>query len=282
MIFLTVSVLLIVSLAFFLVGIILRRGACDTFKNPANDPLFAYIDNFIDLNQVLYPQQIQSTKQRKGNAGKSPIVTKQTLPPFRISEVIEACHQNGSIYEVLRLQSLVSMDDIRAFPKTYGINEKLDNLVSEMTVTPDVEIVNDKTLEELDKLSKSALGTFNADLFTENLQGKITMYSLTGLATRLEVAANSFSAQNEYRARLLNQALMLRTYQSTLVDPMTKNTNELVEMSQSLENNLKFESTSFDRAMTEFKREILQAEAFLKTNGTLVSMFIIRKIRVTS
>ena len=278
MIFLTISVLLIVSLAFFLVGVIFRRAACDTLKNPADDPLFAYVDSFIDLNQVLYPQQIQATKQRKGNAGKSPIVTKQTLPPFRISEVIEACHQNESIYQVLRLQSLVSMDDIRAYPKTYGINEKLDNLVSEMTVTSDVVIVNDQTQEELKRLSNSELKNFNADLFTDNLQGKITMYSLTGLATRLESAANSFSAQNEHRARLLNQALMLRTYQSTLVDPMTKNTNELVEMAQSLENNLKFESSSFEAAMAEFLKEILEAEAFLKENGTLVRLIEVSKI----
>ena len=272
-IFLTISVLLIVSLSFFLIGIVLRRGACDTLKNPSDDPLFEYVDRFIDLNQYLYPQQMQSAKQRKGNVGKSPIIAKQSLPPFRISEVIEACHQNGSIYEVLRLKSIVSMDEIRNYPQTYGINEKLNKLVQDMEITPGVEIVNDKTLTELTRLAESELGNFNADLFTDNLQGKITMYSFAELADQLEVAANSFTAQNELRARLLNQALMLRTYQSTLVDPMTKNTNELIHLAMSLENNLKFNSSSFVNAMKAFKKEILEAQNFLNTNGTHVRYY---------
>lgn len=57
-------------------------------SNRSDEVFQQYIDKVIDLNTVIYPNG-QRTKIR------SPEVK-----PLRISQVIESCHQNHSIYKV--------------------------------------------------------------------------------------------------------------------------------------------------------------------------------------
>lgn len=55
-------------------------------RNPSNDQLFGYIDNVFDLNQFWTP---------------APRSTINNLERFPISELIESCHKNQSIYKVI-------------------------------------------------------------------------------------------------------------------------------------------------------------------------------------
>lgn len=55
-------------------------------RNPTDDQVFSYIDQLVDLNEILYPEPRRAKKRN--------------LEPFRISQIIESCHANQSIYEV--------------------------------------------------------------------------------------------------------------------------------------------------------------------------------------
>lgn len=66
------------------------------FSNPSEDQVFHYVDQAIDLNTVLYANG-QRLKLRREN-----------VEPLRISQVIDSCHRNQSIYRV----SATNFDDL--------------------------------------------------------------------------------------------------------------------------------------------------------------------------
>lgn len=72
----------------------------------------------------------------------------------------------------------------------------------------------------------------------------------------------------EVRTSLRNQALHLRSYQENLVTPMTVQTKEMIELANNLENSLKFNSSSFNEALKNFKDEIREAQRFINEEGT--------------
>lgn len=90
--------------------------------------------------------------------------------------------------------------------------------------------------------------------------------------------ANKISSNPEYsdiRTILKNQALHLRTYQEHLVTPMTEQTKEMLKLSQRLEENLKFNRSSFNVALEGFIKEIKFAQDFINKEGTE----FVRKVR---
>jgi prominin 1 len=173
-IFLTISVLLIICLAFFLIGLVLRRGGCDPLKDPEHDQVFSYIDQFIDLNKHIFRDH-----HRKALHGD-----KKKMDSLRISQVIAACHRNESIFDVLRLGNEVNIDNIREFPKQFEINRKLDELADNVRVSNHIKILNDDARRQLREFSTSQLNSFALYKYDDNLIYNITKYDLKEIANR--------------------------------------------------------------------------------------------------
>lgn len=73
---------------------------------------------------------------------------------------------------------------------------------------------------------------------------------------------------SDVRISLKNQALHLRTYQENWVTPMTEQTTEMLMLTKRLEENLKFNRSSFEVALTDFIKEIRFAQDFINKEGT--------------
>lgn len=256
----TISVLLIICLAFFLSGITLRRGVCDPLKNPENDQVFSYLDKFIDLNKFIFPENQRNTIRE---------VSGDEMEPLRISQVISSCHRNESVFEVLRLGNLLNIDQIQDFPKQFGIDEKLNELADNVQITSQVRILNDDARKQIRELSKSELNNFEAYKYVDNLAENITHYDLNSLADRLKAAADRIpSNSNDIKTKLEVQQLHLRTYQKNLVEPLVTGTNRLLTLSKKLNEKLLFKQVSFEKAITMLIKEIDDAERFLNEQGT--------------
>lgn len=97
--------------------------------------------------------------------------------------------------------------------------------------------------------------------------------------------AEKISKNAEYsdiRTILKNQALHLRTYQEHLVTPMTEQSKEMLTLSRRLEENLKFNRSSFNVALDDFIKEIKFAQNFINKEGTefVRKVCIITRIQV--
>lgn len=91
------------------------------------------------------------------------------------------------------------------------------------------------------------------------------------IADKLKETASKISSNSEYsdiRTILKNQALHLNAYQDNWVTPMTIQTKEMLMLSHRLEENLKFNRSSFRVALNDFIKEIKFAQDFINKDGT--------------
>lgn len=137
-----------------------------------DDPVFRLLDSRFDLNDWLYPT---SRRARIANRQKS-VLAQQTplpaLPPLRISQVIDACQHNQSIYKVIRLESVFEINTLRTLPEQYNISEQLNELIARIQVQ-DLTIWTEAAGEGIAKLRDSALQTYDVDKTLDNVRHSI-------------------------------------------------------------------------------------------------------------
>ncbi|XP_062552385.1 prominin-like protein isoform X5 [Armigeres subalbatus] len=263
-IFLAFSATLIITLVSFLAGSLVRRSVCDSLKQPHDSQLIYYIDTYFNLNKQYQRIGAQSARSKWKQQGSN-----RQLDPITIADVIESCGANNSIYQVLKLSNFYDIQEIRQFPEEYGITRELERLKDEIKV-PEVEILDDQAKTNIGVLRDSRLNDFAAYKFVENLTNNITQNNLNDIANELRKVASQVPSgkdMNEIKVNLKNQALHLSSYQSNLVEPMLRYTNELVNLSTTLDHSLKFGRDSFAEAIDEFLTEIQEAEKYINEYG---------------
>lgn len=129
------------------------------------------IDDYIDLNKMLYPAEQRRLKS-KANGIKSSAVNR-VLEPLRISQMIASCHQNETIYDVLQLRNYFDINTIQDFPAQYGIDQQLNELIANIEVESDIEILNQDAVDGIDKLAQSELKDFQGYKFLDNVSPSI-------------------------------------------------------------------------------------------------------------
>lgn len=95
---------------------------------------------------------------------------------------------------------------------------------------------------------------------------------MTEIANKLRETSDNIPQNSppmsEVRTSLRNQALHLRTYQENLVDPMTEQTIEMIQLTKKLDESFKFGKTTFDEGINSILAEIQVAKEFIDTEAT--------------
>ncbi|XP_050335331.1 prominin-like protein isoform X2 [Bactrocera neohumeralis] len=259
LIFLFMSLIALVTLVHFLIGLIAYRGVCLPLKDPQNDEIFAQFDNSIDLNNVLYPPQ---------NKGKP---TSGGLPPLRISHVITACQRNQTIYEVLHIHNRIDIHEINDYPAQYKINQTLDDLVDGISFDDsDIEILSAEDKQRILNLADSALKNFDSAQYIDNLNDTITKHSLTEIAQELRQTAKKIDKSEDMKdvqVSLRNQALHLETYEQNWVIPMKNQSVELIRLASDLDHSLRYKDRPFHESIPLLVSEIERAQLFFRVDG---------------
>lgn len=212
----------------------------------------------------MFKNNIQSYKTEKSNVIGE-------LPPFRISDVITACKQNKTVYEVLRIENFFSLSDIKDSKEKKRLEAQLDDYVNNLSFTSSIQILQPEDKKKLENLQKSDLVNFDNDKFKDNVNTQITSQSLTELSTKLREAAKNLKGEQQYseiKITLRNSALHLDTYQHNLVEPMTKQARELLDLSTKLDNILRKDGKPFNENMDIIIKELEQAQTFISERGS--------------
>lgn len=120
-----------------------------------------------------------------------------------------------------------------------------------------------------------------SSIIFSQLSEQITHRDLNEIAKKLIDTAEQIAPNSDLSdvgISLRNQALHLRTYQDNLVKPMTEQTKEMLMLSRRLNENLKFNRSSFDVALNEFITDIKNAQNFINKEGTA----FVRKVNADS
>lgn len=216
---------------------------------------------------------------------------------------------------MLNLRNYFDIHEIKSYPGRFGIEAQLQELVESVQVgTIEInvdEAINrlaqsDLNAFDIDKFTDN-VSSFNPkpdhqfsscphffffpfffisfDCFVcvrvnlcLQLNEEITKRDLNTIADKLKETASKISSNSEnsdIRTILKNQALHLNAYQDNLVTPMTIQTKEMLMLSHRLEENLRFNRSSFRVALNDFIKEIKFAQDFINKDGTEY----VRKVR---
>ncbi len=101
---------------------------------------------------------------------------------------------------------------------------------------------------------------------------EITRYNLSLIANRLRQTAVDIPetpALTDVKISLRNQALHLASYQENLVDPMTRQTLEMMQLTTKLDESFKFNRSSFEKGIESILLEIEEAQKFINNTANL-------------
>ncbi|XP_032665117.1 prominin-like protein isoform X6 [Odontomachus brunneus] len=247
-IFLLTSVLMIVTVAHMVTGVMVQRGICEPLKNPKDNRMFELVDELVQIKRILYP------KNPKADINMSYIVTK--------------CHENETLYNVLNLKNLYDVENLRDYAGRYDINDTIQQLRRKISLSPGVVILKDSARSKLNDLAQSGLSDIKFYQYAELLAENITNINLEHLAKQLrEVSAKLPSGQEDIRDSLEKNAHDLEHYHRDLVMPMATLSDQLSANALMLQENIKFNHSSMAEAIHDLVEEVTKAQQFLNKDG---------------
>lgn len=139
--FLFSAVFVIVTFAYFAIGTLSQRAICDTLQHPEESNLIDVVDKLLNL--------------------------KQFNVDANVSTILQKCHKNHSIYNVLDLKKTFNLDDIQNFTQHYDIEGILDDLQNaiESQVETHVQFLDPIGIAKLEELKNSGISDIKYDKF---------------------------------------------------------------------------------------------------------------------
>lgn len=133
----------IITIAYFVIGVVLQRAVCESFRNPTESQLLKVADKVIDLNKT---------------AGVD-----ATLP-----DILSHCHQNQSIYNVLQLKNVFDLSKVDDYLVEFDIEEQLNKLSENIDANfEEFVILDSDAIGKLEDLRDTNLDDINFYQFTD-------------------------------------------------------------------------------------------------------------------
>lgn len=147
--FFTAFFLAVVTIVYFIVGILSQKVVCESFRNPANSQLLEVADTLLDLNKT---------------AGVN----------ANIREILMNCHKNHSIYNVFNLTSVFDINKVDDYLEEYSIQDKLNELAGTIDVNlSGIKILDQEAKDRLMELGASGIDNIEFYRFTNVVSNKL-------------------------------------------------------------------------------------------------------------
>lgn len=76
------------------------------------------------------------------------------------------CHRNMSLFQVLKMERLIDLNQILEYPNNFGINEHINKLVSKIKLDEEIIILTQEAKKQLLRLSESPLSSIDFLAYT--------------------------------------------------------------------------------------------------------------------
>ncbi len=250
--FLFSFVLLVVATAQFLVGSTADKVVCDALKRPNDSDIFQLLDRRL-VQPVLEEQK--------------PHERWSSVP---VSQLIADCHRNLTIYEILRVEDVYDVTELRRWREQYGIGDFIANLKRKIRLEDlrSIQILSPEAEAELRELAESQISDLNFSQYTKLLEEKITSIDLGAFTGRLRQVRERLGRQ---QARLVgpaiqNEALFLDQMQRVVVD-MKLTIRELDNAVRALEREARHTKPNLSEALRSLIEQATKATRFLREEG---------------
>ncbi|RLU21443.1 hypothetical protein DMN91_005816 [Ooceraea biroi] len=247
-IFLLTSVLMVITVAHMITGVMAQRGICEPLKNPRDNRMFELVDELVQIKRILYPNNPNAD--------------------INMSYIVTKCHENETLYNVLNLKNVFDVQSLREYAGRYDINDTIQQLRRKISLSPGVVILKDSARSKLNDLARSGLSDIKFYQYAELLAENITNINLEHLAKQLlEVSAKLPEGQEDIKLSLEKNAHDLEHYHRDLVMPMAQRSELLSVNALMLQENIKFNHSSMADAIHDLVDEVTKAQQFLNKDG---------------
>lgn len=239
-----------VTIVTLISGVATDRGICYPMRHPQKSSVLDAVDEYL------------ATNVKYGDAEVG----------IRISDVLNLCYKNESMYKVFNLEKRFNVDDIA---KKFNVETILDGIKNQLDriVDPHFTILNNTNLNILKNLSSFDPG-INFDRFQDELKENFTNMSLKKLSEVLQKLVKQMDGQNMQvlQNELSLSILHINTYDEKLLGPMRTDAKVVMDLAMHLDSSLKMNSTSFKEAIDKLIHEIEDAQKKLRVDGSKMLM----------
>ena len=191
---------------------------------------------------------------------------------FQTASVISDCHQNLTLYTILKLErSSHNISQLADWRARYGIGDYIENLKNKIQLEQlkHITLLFPETAKDLKELADSKISDMNFTGLTSLLEAEITKIDLPTFITRLKVLKDqvySFEATRPIAPKLENEALWLGQM-NNMVEEMKVTVANLSLTVGQLGEMFKFNKSSMREAITSLLGQADRATEILQTEG---------------
>ncbi|KAL7734195.1 hypothetical protein ACLKA6_011869 [Drosophila palustris] len=259
LIFCTFSIILLVSVFYFVIGLVSYQGACAPLRDQGENALFRELDSVMDLNRFL---------------PVSGAVRDPQYSPMRMSTAIKGCMENQSIFELLQTNNLYDTEDlmsIKVMPETD--EDEPESVIFEDDLAT-VELVSKPDRELLNEILSNDLSGYHSIMYLEHMCKQLTP-NLPNLAADLRNLSNYiFTADdkwNDYtrvgRISLKNEAMQLYLYDKKYTNVILSLMDKMKAKLLKIDELILYENRNFSNSIDVLVKAIYRSEVFIKTHG---------------
>jgi len=264
--FLFSVVLLSVTTIQFLLGSTVDKVACNALMRPNDSEIFHLVDK--EIIQPLMREKLEHQSSGQTNP-KISSPTLNALQDMSLSNVISSCHLNKTIYQILQMDSIYNVEELRDWKTTYNVGNYLSNLRSKIRSDDirNIQILSPQAQKNLEELAKSKISDLNFTQYTTLIQEQITSIELGSFIGRLNQIKDRLPPSSQASTLIANEALYLKGMEALVVE-MKLATKQLQSKIKELEKDAKFDQSTMREALNALIQQASKATRELKEGGT--------------
>ncbi|XP_017843570.2 prominin-like protein isoform X2 [Drosophila busckii] len=254
LIFCVFSAITMVGLFYFVTGFVTYQGACAPLRDRENNTLFRQLDASIDLNRYLINND-----------------TSKKVEPLRMSNVLDACSADDSIFKILRDHKLYDLQDLLAISimSTNDPGKPIPTIFDEDLTK--IDVLKNTEVKKLEILRDSNLSDYRSKKFTEHLCTQLTPTELPTMANQLkELRASLWSQWGIYdwaRTSLYNEAFNLQRFNDEFVEKIKSIIEKMTSKLQQVDELILYNNQAFGQSIATLLKASQRADVFIKTQG---------------
>ena len=107
---------------------------------------------------------------------------------YSAAQLLQDCHNNNTLYTVLRLDSTYNISHLTDWRRNYGIGEYIENLKNKIQLEQlkHITLLSPETAKDLEELAQSRVSDIDFSQFTTLLEQEITKIDLQDFIVRLK------------------------------------------------------------------------------------------------
>ena len=264
--FLFSIVLLSVTTIQFLIGSTADKVACNSLMNPNDSEIFQLLDKKV-IQPLMQNQFEHQSSEKRRDRVSSPIET--ALKDMSLTEVINSCHRNETMYKILRMDSIYNVEELRDWKTTYNVGSYLSNLKNKIRSDDinNIQILSPQAQRNLEELAQSQISDLNFTQYTHLIQEQITSIELGSFTARLNQIRDRLPPGSQASTLIANEALYLKGMEALVVE-MKLATKQLQSKILELEKDATFDQSTMREALGALIQQASKATRELKQGGT--------------